>query len=499
MTLLIRGGKVLTGAGSLEAVDILVQGERIAAVGPDLAAPPDVQVLDASGRIIVPGLINAHTHAHNNLTRGLAGTWVLEELLAHVPAALAGRTAEDHYLSAALGAIEMLKSGCTAAYDLFATYPLPTEEAIDAAARAHIDVGLRAVIAPTVADGVFYPTVPGLFHSLPPDLRRVVAGMEPLPQERLLDLARYTIRRWDGAAGGRIRAAVAPAIPGQCSDDLLVACARLAREYGVGFHTHLAESKVQVIQAQRRWGTTIVGRLSAMGILGPSFVGAHAIWLTEEDIRLLGATGARVVHNPGSNLRTGSGIAPVRELLEAGVTVGLGTDGVMCSDNLNLFEAMRLAALVATVRSPHEPVGWLSAEAVWEMATAGSAQVLGMADSLGAIAAGRYADLVLLRANSVYLCPTAKLLHALVYAETGASVETVLVGGRVVVEGGRVLTVDEESLRRRAQAATDRILGANVELRAFAERISPYIRAACRSVAAEPYAVNRYAVPVGGA
>src|SRR5690606_28592806 len=128
-----------TGAGSLEAVDILVQGERIAAVGPDLAAPPDVQVLDASGRIIVPGLINAHTHAHNNLTRGLAGTWVLEELLAHVPAALAGRTAEDHYLSAALGAIEMLKSGCTAAYDLFATYPLPTEEAIDAAARAHID------------------------------------------------------------------------------------------------------------------------------------------------------------------------------------------------------------------------------------------------------------------------------------------------------------------------------------------------------------------------
>jgi len=201
----------------------------------------------------LPGLVNAHTHAHNNLLKGLGDNWTLEDLLNHAPALLSNRTPEDQYLSAAIGAVEMLKNGCTAAYDLFMAAPAPTAEGVEAIVRAYIDVGLRAVIAPAMADLVFYQTVPGLFDLLPPDLRRTVEGMQTAPTEGLLQIAAETVRRWHGTASGRISVAVAPTIPGQCSDAFFTGCVRLARDYGVGLHTHLAESKVQAIASQHRW------------------------------------------------------------------------------------------------------------------------------------------------------------------------------------------------------------------------------------------------------
>jgi guanine deaminase len=346
-----------------------------------------------------------------------------------------------------------------------------------------------------VADRVFYRVVPDLLELLPSDLRQTVETIEAAPTAGLLDLTELTIKLWHGAAGGRIRVAVAPTIPGQCSDEFLVGCARLGREYGVGLHTHLAESKVQAIAAQRRWGKTIVAHLAELDVLGPSFVGAHGVWLTDDDIRRMADAGAAVAHNPASNLKLGSGIAPTREMLTQGITVGLGTDGAMSSDNLNMFEAMRFAALVNKVRFPHHTDAWIGAQEVFAMATQGSARTLGMAEDIGAIAPGRKADLVMLRADSVFLRPLNHALNALVYAETGADVRTVLVGGRVVLDNGRVLTVDEERLRAQAQEAAERIRCQNVKAWALAERLAPYIAQACRAAVAQPYPVNRYAAP----
>jgi 5-methylthioadenosine/S-adenosylhomocysteine deaminase len=499
MALLVRGGEILNRTQTaFEPADILIEGDLITAVGPRLSTPPGTEELSASGRIVLPGLINAHTHAHNNLLKTLADNWTLEDLLTHNAALNSGRTAEDHYLSAALGAVEMLKTGCTAAYDLFMALPSPTPEIVEAVGRAYIDVGLRAVIAPAVADLVFYRTVPGLLDLLPADLRQTVEAISPAPTEGLLELMEVTIKLWHGAAGGRIRVAVAPTIPGQCSDEFLSGCARLMREYGVGLHTHLAESKVQAIAAQRRWGTTIVAHLADLGVLGPGFVGAHGVWLTHDDLQRLADAGAAVAHNPASNLKLGSGIAPTREMLERGVTVGLGTDGAMSSDNLNMFEAMRFAALVNKVRFPYQTEAWIGAKEVFEMATLGGARTLGLAEDIGAIAPGRKADLVLLRAGSVFLRPLNHALNALVYAETGAAVATVLVGGRVVLDNGRVLTVDEERLQTRAQTAAERLRSRNQEAWALAERLSPYVAQACRAAAATPYPVDRYAAPALG-
>jgi 5-methylthioadenosine/S-adenosylhomocysteine deaminase len=497
MSLLIRGGRVLAGTPpALTPADVLIENDRIAAVGPALALPDGAQEIGASGRILLPGLANAHTHAASHLARGRAGNWTLEDLLTHAAANYGFRTPEDEYLSASIGAIEMLKTGCTSAYDLYMSIPAVTDQTLEAVVRAYTDVGMRVVLAPALADVVFYQTVPGLLDLLPAALRRTVEAMQPAPTKSLLELAERAIRRWHGAEDGRVRLAVSPTIPNQATDEFLDGCVRLARQYGVGIHTHLAESKVQVIESQRRFGKTIVGRLAEHGVLGPGFVGAHGIWLTDDDIRLLADSGSAVAHNPGSNLRLGCGIAPVRELLDRGVAVGLGTDGSVCADNQNLFEALRIASVVSTIRFPHDTSRWLDARTVWELATAGSARVLGLAADLGAIAPGRKADLVMLRADSVFLRPLADPLNALVYAETGASVDTVLVDGRVVVEQGRVTTVDEDKIYARAQEAADRQREQSVQAWALAGQLAPFVGAACRAAVATPLGINRYAAPV---
>jgi guanine deaminase len=496
MALLVRGGQVLNSTRmGLEPADVLIEGDQIVAVGCKLSTPPGTEELNAAGHLILPGLVNAHTHAHNNLFKALADNWTLEDLLTHGPALNGGRTPEDHYLSAAIGAIEMLKTGCTAAYDLFMAVPAPSSEVVEAVVRAYVDVGVRAVVAPAVADVVFYRVVPDLFDLLPRRLRRTVEQIQADPTEGLLQLTENSIRLWNGAAGGRIRVAVAPTIPGQCSDEFLSGCQRLVQRYGVGLHTHLAESKVQAVYAQRRWGKTIVAHLADLGLLGPGFVGAHGVWLTPEDIRQLADAGAGVAHNPASNLKLGSGIAPTREMLDQGLTVGLGTDGSMSSDNQNIFEAMRFAALVNKVRFPHDQEHWIGAKEVFDMATRGSARVLGLADDIGAVMPGRKADLILVRSSSAFLQPLNHALNALVYAETGADVTIVLVGGRVVLDNGRVLTVDEGHLQAQAQEAADRLRAQNTAAWALAEQLRPYVASACRAAVATPYPVNRYATP----
>src|SRR5712692_5610662 len=278
MTVLIRGGRVLAGTpAALQRADVLIEADRIAALGPGLTAPAGARVIDAADRIVLPGMGNAHTHAASHLARGRVGSWTLEDLLTYSPANSGFRTPEDEYLSAAIGAIEMLKTGCTSAYDLYMSVPAVTEDAFEAVVRAYTDVGVRVVLAPAVADIVFYQTVPGLLDLLPTDLRRTVEEMQPAPTKGLLGLTERAIRRWHGGADGRVRIGVAPTIPNQATDEFLDGCAALAREYGVGIHTHLAESKVQAVESQRRWGKSIVARLADHGILGPGFVGAHSI------------------------------------------------------------------------------------------------------------------------------------------------------------------------------------------------------------------------------
>jgi cytosine/adenosine deaminase-related metal-dependent hydrolase len=303
----------------------------------------------------------------------------------------------------------------------------------------------------------------------------------------VVDVTRKAIEKHHETHGGLVRVAACATIPGQCTDIYLDRCAEVVREFGVGFHCHLAETKPQAVYAQRRWGKSVVEKLDEVGLLGPGFTGAHAIWLTRRDIELLGSSGSSIAHNPGSNLKAGSGIAPIPELLAAGANVAVGTDGSINSDNQNMFEAMRLAAFVHRVRSPYQQDDWIGSAHVWNMATAGGASAMGLASEIGAIAPGYRADVVLLRRSAVHLTPFTNAANLLAYAETGASVDMVMVDGKTVVAGGRLVTLDEERILAELAAVAAEVNARNEHRRHAAERIWPHVNRICRRLMSEPF------------
>jgi len=494
---ILRGGRVLQHArASLAELDVLIEGERIAAIEPGRRMDvQDARVIDARDRILIPGLINAHTHGHGALSKGVGDRWTLELLLNAGPWVSRLADAEDKALAARVAAVEMLLKGCTACYDLFVEFPLPTREGLEAVAGAYAEAGMRAVVAPMMADRTFYAAIPGLMEALPAELAGEIRRIASASGEAHLEACRSIERTWPFPRE-RVRLALAPTIPLHCADAFMVGAAELAREHGMGFHTHLAESKIQAVSARTRYGTTLARHLDRLGVLGPNFTAAHAVWLDAEEIRILADAGCSVAHNPGSNMRLGSGIAPARAMRASGVTLGIGTDGANCSDNLNMFEAMRLASLASHVRGP-DYEQWLSTAEVLEMATEGGAMALGFAGAIGRIEAGYLADIVFLDARGINYLPLNNLVNQLVHTEDGTGVDKVMVGGRLVVDGGECLSVDRARLRRDVEAAAERLARSNASARRLAERLEPAVGAFCRSLAMTDYPINRYASTLG--
>src|SRR5213594_1809958 len=488
----IRGGRLLDiRAHRAHPTDILVAGDSIAEIGaPGLAAPAGATVVDARGTLLHPGLINAHTHAHGNLAKGMGDRWTLELLLTAGSWISGGRSLEDKHLSAKLGAVEMVLKGCTASYDLPLEFPAPTPEGLEAVGSAYAAVGMRAVVAPMVADRTFYEAIPGLMEVLPPALQQDVEKLRPAPCKTSIDNMRRALAGWK-LDRDQVRPAVTPTIPHHCSDEFIRACVDLAREHGVGLHTHVAESKVQAIVGLRRYGKTLTGHLDDLGVLGPHFTVAHGVWLDGDDMRRLGAHGASVAHNPGSNMRLGNGLADMRAMLEHRVTVGLGTDGANCSDNLNMYEAMRLASFVSKAQCP-DVERWVTTDEVALAATEGSARALGFEGLIGRLAPGYKADIVFLDLGHVNWIPLNDPTNQLVHTEDGGAVRDVMIGGRLVVKDHRVTTVDLAALRRDAEAARRRLAEVNAPAKALYEQLAVVVGRFCPGLAAVPYHITRY-------
>ena len=350
---ILRGGRVLDiRAGTAEPADILIEDDTIREIGPPgAAAPEEAREISAPRRLIHPGLVNAHTHSHGNLAKGMGDRWTLELLLTAAPWLGGNRGADDIRLSAQLGAVEMVLKGCTACYDLFFEWPAPSSDGMALVAGAYAEVGMRAVIAPMVADRSFYQAIPGLAGALPSALQEQVAALRLAPGDATVTAIRSILRRWSFDRD-KVRPAVAPTIPHHCTDDFILGCAGLAREFEVGLHSHVAESKVQAVVGTRVYGRTQTAHLDRLGVIGPHFTVAHGVWLDDDDMARLGDHGASVAHNPGSNMRLGSGLADTRAMLDRHVNLGIGTDGASCSDNQNMYEAMRLASFVSKVQGP---------------------------------------------------------------------------------------------------------------------------------------------------
>ena len=491
MSTLIRGGRVLRADFvTCDPADVLIEHGFIRAIEPvGRITRDDVETIEAADRLLVPGLVNGHTHAHGGLGKGAVGDLVPLEVFLSASGVINGsRTVEDKRLSATLTAVELVHKGCTAAYDLFVEYPVPSREGLDAVAEAYGTVGMRAVIAPMMADHTLYEALPGLTESLPAHLQEQVRRIKAAPYEASVAVARDVLANWRHDRD-KLRPALGPTIPLHCSDAFLVECARLAEEYDVLLQTHLAESKTQAVLGYKKYGRSLVAHLQALNVLGPRLSAAHGIWLDSDDISRLAAAGVGVVHNPMSNLRLGSGVAPSRALLDAGVHLGIGTDASNTSDGQNMFEALRLAAFLSRVGDA-DYGRWLSAEEVFRAATEGSAKILNF-DRIGRLEPGYRADIVFLDIGHINYVPLRNPLQQMVLAENGAAIHSVMIDGRFIVRDRRLLTVDEARLRQEAEEAVARLDMANAEAARAANQFRDLVGYFCMAHARAPFHVHR--------
>jgi 5-methylthioadenosine/S-adenosylhomocysteine deaminase len=482
MTMVITGGRIISATSPRgQEQDIVIDGDTIV----DIVAPLSVkdenaEILDATHRLIIPGLINAHTHSHGGLSKGMGDRWSLEILQTANPWLGGNRSLEDKYLSALITAIEQVEKGTTACYDLFFEFPAPSVDGVEAVARAYSTVGLRAVIAPMVADLTFYQSLPGLIDVLAQGGGGQAGATRMGKADDTIQALRRLAAQWPYPTD-RLQLGIAPTIPHHCTKEFMIGCRDVAREHGLVMQTHIGEAKYQAASSFQVFGMSMTKTMDSVGILGPWFSAAHAVWLDDADMRLLAERDAQVAHNPGANMRLGSGIAPAREYLRHGVTVGIGTDGCHCSDNQNMFEAMRAASFVSRVRGL-PPSDWISAHEAFRSATEGSARVLGFQNSIGKIAKGYKADLVLLDLEHVNFVPLNNAVNQVVHAEEGCGVDKVLIGGRMVVSGGRAIGIDKAALAVKAEAAVDRLRAVNADAHRFAALIEPMIVNFCRGL-----------------
>ena len=421
--LTVENATVLGPFRELRHVDLRIVGDVIAGVGHGLAESGD-RVIDATGMVAMPGFINAHTHSGQHLDRGVTPNLPLDLWLAWTVMGGLQLTADDMYTAAVAGAIEMVTTGCTAVLDHVYLQSDHFDEQVDALTAAYHDVGIRAVIAPMLGDLDLMDPPPTYLHDPGAVAKRPPPIEDPVRLERLMTgfLA--------GATPGLVTRMLGPSAPQRCSDEYLMINVELAERFGVGIHTHALETKGQRIAAAHLYGGSLIDFLDRIGILGPATSLAHAVWVTDDDIDTIRRTNTTVVHNPISNLRTGAGVMPLRDFLDAGVRVGLGADGAASNDNQNMFEALKYGTLIHTLHGLHGT--WPTPGEVWTATLLGGAAAIGT--PVGSLDLGAPADLVLVRMDRHSAPDGERLLASLAYSELGASVATTIVGGKVVVD-----------------------------------------------------------------
>jgi cytosine/adenosine deaminase-related metal-dependent hydrolase len=427
---------------------VLVRDDRIEAVGPGEARVSERidRRIDARGKLVLPGLVNTHHHLPQTLTRNVPRVQEapLFRWLTELYEVWRGTDAAAVDVAARVGLGELLLTGCTTTTDHLYLFPRGQERLIDVEIAVAREMGIR-----------FHPTRGSMSRGkaqggLPPD--DVVQDEDTI----LADSRRLIREHHDPRPGAMTRIALAPCSPFSVTDGLMRRTADLAREHGVRLHTHLAETKDEEAYCQEVYGCRPVEYLRRLDWVGRDVWLAHCVHLSAEEAALFGETGTGVAHCPSSNFRLGSGIAPVRVMLDAGVPVGLGVDGSASNDTSNMLAEARQALLAHRLGA--DPSRWVTAEEVLWMATRGGARCLGR-DDVGSLEAGKCADVVLVDTRRLsYAGAASDLVAALVFSPFPEPVDMAMVNGRVVVEGGELVGVDVPALVVRADAIAEDLL-----------------------------------------
>ena len=434
-SLLIHGGIVVTMDSQKNIIDdgaVVIKDDCIVGVGVSEAMSHKYAAeheIDAKGMVVMPGIVNLHFHA-DNFSRGVGEHLGLEEWLdtIYYPM-LAAMTEDDVYASGMLAYSELIKGGTTCVNDMYIK--------LGSLADAVEKTGIRAVLCSEGAD--------------------LIEG-----QESLEDNEKAMFEK-SGSADGRITFRFGVEWVPVCSSEFITKCRSLANKHGVGIHVHLNESKTEVELCQKKYGKRPVEFVHDLGLLGPDVVAAHCVWLSDKEIEIIKNTATHISYNPVSNAKLGNGIARAKDYLEAGINVGLGTDDAPCNNNNDMFEVMKYASLFQ--KAVHTDASLFPSEQVLEMATMRGAKALGMENLIGSLETGKKADIILVNMHTPSLTPVFtdqnfNILAHLVFAAHGDNVDTVIINGRVVMEGRELKTVDENKVIYEATHAAHGVIRA---------------------------------------
>ena len=415
---------------------IVVEGRRIAAIGESVALEKQyagAQQIDAKGMLVIPGLINAHTHIYQILYKGLGDDASLSDWLKKcvypMSLELQGR---DCYHAAMLTAVEMIKGGATTYVDCH--YMNRDLECQDYIAEATKVSGLRGVLGRATID-----------HAPAPGALREPVAQAVAECERV-------IKTYRGAADGRISVRVEALNEKLASAEMLRAMRGVADSFGVGLNMHIAEAAERVKECQERFGMTSIEYAHSLGILGPDALLAHCCWLSEHDKHLLAETGTSVAHNPVSNQYLADGVAPIPALIKLGVNITAGPDGACSNNNQNMFDVMKSAALLHKVNSLDPEI--MTADTAFEMVTINAAKALGMEKDIGSLEVGKYADLAMIDTTQPCMTPCFNPLSNLVYAATPDVVQSTMIHGELLMYERKLLFIDEKETVAKANEAS---------------------------------------------
>ena len=502
-TYLIKNATVLPFTlqtdGSLDLtarpMDVLIERDRIAQVADHLDAASDqVHIIDARDHLLIPGFVNAHAHSTEILEKGRYEALPLELWMLYTYPPLQQRHLSPRlcYLRTLLGALEMVKSGATTIQDDLIELPYTTPEIFDAVAQAYTDIGLRVSLSLHAINLPLHQTIPYLANWLPGDVRRDLESTPGLSDDDWIELFKDRVDHWHGKAG-LVTLALAPSAPQRVTPDLMHRIADLSATYDVPIHTHMLETKTQAVTGPEFYGPgeSVVSYGLRHGILTHRTAIAHGIWLTDRDIELIAEAGATVVHNVVSNHRLCSGIAPIRQLLDAGVNIALGSDGMSSNDSFNMFDVIKMAGQVHSVTDP-DYNRYPRAVDVLKWATYGGARSALLQEEVGAIAPGMKADLVLYDLKTTSFIPRGDFPIHLVYAEHGQSIRKVFINGQLVVQDGQVLTVNEPEILAELVDLVPEYETYRSEVAQQASRILPAMEAAYEKAMAQQLLIERF-------
>lgn len=456
--------------------DILIDSGRIVDIE-DHIPEAGKEVMDCSGKLVIPGLINAHLHSDENFFKGMFDNLPLElwMLYSCPPLAYGPFSEELIYWRTMLGALEMIKCGVTCVQDDVSECPQGTFAGYDAVFRAYADIGMKANIGLNMGNKKYCDKIPYAREVFPQKLQKLLDAGEGEEQTAEQNLALYKeiIKKWHQKAGMKV--VMSTSAPQRCSDAYLMQARRFSEEYDLPMHTHILESRIQACTGREFYGESIVKHAARIGFLSERLSVIHGVWMNEEDMQLLASAGATLISNPVSNLKLGSGIAPLMRMQKAGIHIVLGTDGMSSNDGQNLFEAMKYAALLQKTVQP-DYAEWPDSGQILQMVFSHAAKSLGREKEIGTIEIGKAADVAVLNKNNTPFIPENQIGNHLVYCENGESVEAVFINGNKVYGDGRILTVNEKEILAKINNCYGDFRESYEKTKKENSRLEPYVK-----------------------